>query len=96
VVQRPADSVTAQWTASADWVKSTWPDKPFIISETGAGGVAGNHSHPANGSDANASRWSEEYQRLVDGLDAGVAMTDSDIAGLALWQFTDINVGRVL
>jgi hypothetical protein len=60
-----------------------------VYSKTGAGGVDGNHSHLTNGSDANAPRWSEEYQRLVD---AGAAMNDSDIVGIALWQFTDSKV----
>jgi hypothetical protein len=42
----------------------------------------------------NQSRWSLEYQATVDGDNAGVAMTDADIAGLALWQFCDIKVSR--
>ena len=40
------------------------------------------------------ARWSEEYQALLDGIDAGTAMNSSDIAGLALWQFTDIKVDQ--
>ena len=35
-------------------------------------------------SSAVAARWSLEYQRVVDD-DARVAMTDENIAGLALW-----------
>ena len=62
-------------------------DKPFIISETGAGGIVGMHSN-------NQSRWSEEYQVTVDELDAGTAMGDPNIAGLALWQFCDIKVDQ--
>ena len=114
----PADQVVAAWQAKADWVESNWPTKPFIISETGAGGIDGNRS-------SNLSRWSEEYQSLgerkrsssepshsdaavpshyfahltcstphwpVDGFDVGVAMNSSKIAGIALWQFTDIKV----
>jgi len=83
-----ADSVVPSWEADAAWVASEWPSKPFIISETGAGGVAGNRSD-------NLSRWSEEYQALVDGLDAQVAVNSSQIAGLALWQFTDIKVDQL-
>ena len=62
-------------------------DKPFIISETGAGGIVGMHSN-------NQSRWSEEYQVTVDALDAKTAMNDPNISGLALWQFCDIKVDQ--
>ena len=47
----------------------------------------GNHS-------SNASRWSLEFQSTVDGLDATVAMTDSNVSGLAIWQFSDIKVDQ--
>lgn len=82
-----ANTVVSAWQWDADWVAQHWPTKPFIISETGAGGIAGNHS--AILPPSNATRWSEEYQAVVDALDAGVAMNDSNIAGIALWQFTD-------
>ena len=66
---------------------TTYPDKPFIISETGAGGILGQHSK-------NQSRWSLEYQATVDGDNADVAMADANIAGLTLWQFCDIKVDQ--
>ena len=34
------------------------------------------------------------YQATVDGDNAEVAMTDDNIAGLALWQFCDIKVDQ--
>ena len=34
------------------------------------------------------------YQTTVDGDNAEVAMTDDNIAGLALWQFCDIKVDQ--
>eukprot|EP00908_Phaeocystis_cordata_P007571 Transcript_18225.p3 GENE.Transcript_18225~~Transcript_18225.p3 ORF type:complete len:216 (-),score=82.53 Transcript_18225:109-756(-) len=82
-----ASSVNASWEADAAWVAAHWPAKPFLISETGAGGIAGNHS-------ASLQRWSEEYQALVDGDDAATAMGSADVAGLALWQYSDIKVDQ--
>lgn len=81
------ETVEKSWLWDANWVAQHYPDKPFIISETGAGGIAGNHS------DENA-RWSEEYQAIVDGLDTGTAVNSSLIAGISLWQFTDIKVDQ--
>ena len=82
-----ADTVVNTWENAGAWVRQHWPKKPFIISETGAGGIAGDRS-------SNLTRWSEEFQRLVDGLDAGVAANSSNISGIALWQFTDIKVDQ--
>ena len=83
----PADDILEYWSSKAAWAASQWPEKPLLISETGAGGIFGNHS-------ANASRWSEEYQRKVDRLDATVAMQNANFSGIALWQFCDIKVDQ--
>ena len=80
-----ASTVNSSWLWDANWTASNWPQKPFIISETGAGGIAGNRS-------ASLARWSEEYQRLVDGYDVATAMDSAQVAGIALWQFSDIKV----
>ena len=72
----------------AAWVAEHWPTKPFIISETGAGGIVGNHSD----NQTVPARWSEEYQVVVDRLDASTAMDCSNVSGLALWQLMDIKV----
>lgn len=53
-----AETVVASWEADAEWVASHWPDKPFIISETGAGGIYRNRSSNLT----SPSRWSEDYQ----------------------------------
>jgi len=82
-----ADTVVDTWDKAAAWVRQNWPTKPFIVSETGAGGVAGNHSH-------NLTRWSEEFQGLIDSLDAGVAANSSNISGISMWQFTDCKVDQ--
>jgi len=78
-------TVNRSWESDADWVAQHWPMKPFLISETGAGAIAGNHS-------ASLARWSEEYQRLVDGYDVATAMRSDRIAGISLWQFADVKV----
>ena len=59
----PASEVNASWRAHAAWVAEHWPTKPFIISETGAGGIAGNHSD----NQTEPARWSEEYQVCARG-----------------------------
>jgi len=87
-VYRPASNVSGFWRAHAAWVAQHWPDKPFIISETGAGGIVGNHSSNQSA----PSRWSLEYQTLVDGLDVSTAMDCPNISGIALWQLMDIKV----
>jgi beta-glucuronidase len=84
----PAANVTRAWQGHAAWVAAQWPDKPFIISETGAGAVVGNHSDNRT----EPARWSEEYQVLVDGLDVATAMGCANISGIALWQLMDIKV----
>merc|ERR1719231_260954 len=57
----PASEIRANWRAQAAWVAEHYPSKPFIISETGAGGIVGNHSDNAT----DPARWSEEYQVVV-------------------------------
>lgn len=83
----PADQINTTWATQAAWVAANHPDKPFIISETGAGGI--NHQHSKND-----SRWSEEYQSVVDGADTMEAMTNENITGISLWQFCDIKVDQ--
>ena len=84
-----ASTVNASWETDAAWVAAHWPAKPFIISETGAGGIVGNHSAAPP-----FARWSEEYERQVDGYDAATAMLSANVTGLALWQFSDIKVDQ--
>jgi len=84
----PAAGIDASWRAHAAWVAEHYPEKPFIISETGAGGLVGNHSDNATA----PARWSEEYQVVVDGLDVRTALACDNISGIALWQLMDIKV----
>ena len=83
----PASGIAKTWSDRAAWCATAYPNKPFIISETGAGGIVGEHSK-------NQSRWSLEYQATVDGDNADIAMSDANITGLALWQFCDIKVDQ--
>ncbi len=57
-------------------------DKPFIISEIGAGAIYGWR-------DRFAAHWSEEYQRDYLETVCEIFRADDRIAGLALWQFCD-------
>jgi len=82
-------TIESTWLNHASWIADNFPDKPFIISEAGAGGIVGNHS-----SEQPLPHWSLEYQSLVDGITTRTAMNSSDIAGIALWQFFDIKVDK--
>ena len=37
----PPSTINATWTKAFEWAQSHWPRKPMMISETGAGGIAG-------------------------------------------------------
>lgn len=57
-------------------------DKPFLLTEIGAGAIPGWH-------DPYACMWSEEYQALyLETVCRGV-VDSPDVAGVALWQFCD-------
>jgi len=80
-------TIVPKWQWDADWVEANFPDKPFVISEAGAGGIVGNHS-----STQPLAHWSLEYQSIVDGITARYVMNSTGVAGLSLWQFQDIEV----
>jgi beta-glucuronidase len=57
--------------------------KPFLISETGAGGIyewSPNHT---------AAKWTLAYQSQIVAEDVDVAIQNSNISGITLWQFFD-------
>ncbi len=62
--------------------KLGFSDKPFIISEVGAGAIYGWHD-PLNGV------WTEEYQSELLSMVCRKVVSDDRIAGVALWQFCD-------
>mmetsp|Transcript_97079 Transcript_97079/g.301990 ORF Transcript_97079/g.301990 Transcript_97079/m.301990 type:complete len:531 (-) Transcript_97079:189-1781(-) len=71
------------WNRMASAVAAAHPGKPFIISETGAGGV---YEWSDNSTDV---YWSTRYQAEVIARDVDVALGNGNISGLALWHFFD-------
>lgn len=57
--------------------------KPFLISETGAGGIY-EWSH-----NTTAAKWTLAYQNKIIGEDVDVAIQNSNISGITLWHFFD-------
>ncbi len=82
--EHPLDEVLPRIKAMLDGLRERGvSDKPFIISEIGAGAIYGCH-------DALAGYWSEEYQAELLKLVCQETVTNPAIAGLAIWQFCDI------
>merc|ERR1712080_395079 len=78
-------AIKPTWQKHGTWVATHFPDKPFTISETGAGAVFNNHS-------STSEKWSEEYQQELLKVSANYAMNSHLVAGISIWQFTDIKV----
>jgi beta-glucuronidase len=57
--------------------------KPFIISETGAGGIF------EWSDNVTAARWTLAYQTRVIAADVDTAIANPNISGIALWHFFD-------
>lgn len=75
------------WEAYGRWVAEHYPDKPFLITEAGAGGLYEHHG-PSD------VKWTEEYQSLVLQMHFLSVARSPWVAGLALWQFADVPVDR--
>jgi len=60
--------------------------KPFVISETGAGGI---FEWDSNSTD---KQWTLKYQSEVVGRDVDVAIQNDKISGITLWHFYDFKV----
>lgn len=71
------------WNEQAALVSAKFPGKPFVISETGAGGV---FEWSDNKTDV---KWSQKFQVEVISRDVDVALANSKISGLALWHYFD-------
>lgn len=61
-------------------------DKPFIVSEIGAGAIAGYHDPFGQ------SKWSEERQAAILRQQISAVMAHPEVCGIILWQFADIRV----
>ena len=81
-------------TPAADYIHSikSWidenggADKPFIISEIGAGAIMGYHDPIGQ------SKWSEERQAAILQAQLTAAMARPDVTGVIIWQFADVRV----
>jgi len=62
-----------------------YPDKPILITEFGAGGIAGEHSMAA-------VKWSEEYQVQQVTRQIEAMRENEHVAGCYIWQYCDIRV----
>eukprot|EP01147_Barroeca_monosierra_P006618 gene6618-325_t len=73
----------AFWNSMAVWVQEHFPEMPFFISETGAGGIYEwkNTSDPF---------WSQKYQAEVVKEDIEFALNSNRVSGITIWQFADI------
>ncbi|KAL1520238.1 hypothetical protein AB1Y20_023708 [Prymnesium parvum] len=76
--------VRATWAAHAAWAKAHFASKPFLISETGGGGIF-------EWRNASAPKWSQEYQEALVRADVQAALgLWPQVAGISIWQFSDI------
>ena len=60
-------------------------NKPFIVSEIGAGGIYGYRTD-------SECKWSEEGQARILDKQLEVVLSDEDISGVFIWQFSDVRV----
>ncbi|CAE7939541.1 GUSB [Symbiodinium necroappetens] len=77
------------WEAYARFVEENFPSKPLLITEAGAGGLFGHHG-------PTEEKWTEEFQSLLMQMHYLSVFTNPKIAGLALWQFADIPIDRLV
>ena len=95
------------WQDKAEWAANAWPQKPFLISETGAAGIAGWHNGTAIQDFAlhcvwpgrDEPCWSEEFQRVIVASDVAAVTRPQQpaaaiIAGISIWQFADSQDNR--
>jgi beta-glucuronidase len=82
-----AQAPLGYWPPQVEWVKQNYPTKPFIVSETGGGGLWEwpNATAPAPG-----PQWSLQYQVALVSNDVTVLLSNDRVSGLTLWQFSDI------
>lgn len=64
-------------------------DKPFIMSEYGAGGIYGEVR-------LEAVKWSENFQADYDAYTTQLFLDDPDISGTYIWQYCDIRSSQKL
>ena len=70
-----------------DEIHKRHPDKPIIITEFGAGAIAGVHKNPPE-------MWSEEYQAEMIKTYWKVLLSKNYVVGGHIWAFADFRVGQ--
>merc|ERR1712139_49111 len=80
--EEAARSVRAGTTSSKEGTLG----KPFVISETGAGGI---YEWDANATD---DKWTLKFQTEIISQDVDVALANDNISGITLWHFFDFKV----
>lgn len=82
------DTPAAQHIAHIkDWVNHHGgAGKPFIVSEIGAGAIAGYHDPFGQ------AKWSEERQCAILKEQITACMANPEVTGVILWQFADVRV----
>jgi len=60
-------------------------DKPFIVSEIGAGAIYGYRAE-------SAAKWSEERQAQIIDEQLTAVLANEDVTGVFVWQFCDVRV----
>ncbi len=93
-MDHPLDSVLPKVRSDVEFLQSRpdLKDKPFILSEIGAGAIYGWHDN-MNG------HWTEEYQSELLRIVCEEVLANVKINGVSLWQFCDCrtyNCGRAL
>ena len=66
-------------------VKTGNGNKPFIVSEIGAGAIYGYRTD-------SQCKWSEERQASIIDTQLSVALSNKDVTGVFVWQFCDVRV----
>ena len=66
-------------------VKTGNGNKPFIVSEIGAGAIYGYRTD-------SQCKWSEERQASIIDNQLSVALSNKDVTGVFVWQFCDVRV----
>ncbi len=86
--ERPLDEIAPRLQRNIEGLRQLGlGDKPYLISEIGAGAIYGWR-------DPICAHWSEEYQRDYLEIVCREVVTNEAIAGVALWQFCDCRTYR--
>lgn len=78
------------WQNAVKSMREAYPNKPFVVSETGAGGLYewSDNETSLNLTEENA-KWTQWYQTEVIAADVDVALAHPNISGITLWHFFD-------